>query len=155
MAILPQERFSNVVNSLFSYIETNYTLTQKEFQGQNALDTKTVKEWVWFGAQVASRRYERQVTHDNTRGNIVSLFVTAHIMVKPSNNFLRVTEIRDTIVNLLRWASIQMQDYAGGTGLIGKLTGKDIFDEVDMGFEADINRYRVTFLFDYIEQFTP
>lgn len=155
MAILPQERFSNVINSLFSYIETNYTLTQKEFQGQNALDTKTVTEWVWFGVQVASRRYERQVTQDGTRGNIVSLFVTAYIMAKPSNNFLRVIEIRDAIVNVLRWASIQMQDYAGSTGAIGKLTGKDISDEADMGVEADVNRYRITFLYDYIEQFSP
>lgn len=154
MSILPQERFSNVINSLFSYIETNYTLTQKEFQGQNALDTKTVTEWTWFGAQVASRRYERQVTQDGTRGNIVSLLVTVFIMTKPSNNFLRVIEIRDTIVNLLRWASIQMQDYAGGTGAIGKLTGKDIEGESDMGVENDVNRYRITFFYDYVEQFT-
>ena len=104
---------------------------------------------------IASRRYERQVTHDNTRGNIVSLFVTVYIMVKPANNLLRVLEIRDTVVNLLRWASIQMQDYAGGTGLIGKLTGKDISEEADLGFANDVNRYRVTFLFDYIEQFSP
>lgn len=154
MAILPQERFSNVINSLFSFIETNYTATQKEFQGQNALDTKTVTEWAWFGAQVASRRYERQVTQDGTRGNIVSLLVTVFIMTKPSNNFLRVIEIRDTVVNLLRWASIQMQDYAGGTGVIGKLTGKDIEGESDMGVENDVNRYRITFFYDYVEQFT-
>ena len=159
MALLPHERYSNIVNSLYAYIQTNYSTTQIDFQGLATLDTKTITEWIWVGTDVIGRRNMRQVTTDPALprgfswGNLVTLYLTTIISVKPNTNLLRAYEIRDILVNLLRRATITITDYAGGAGAQGRLYGCEIIEESALGVENDVTRLRVVFEYKYMENF--
>lgn len=154
MAIQPEERIDNVKRALFDYIETNYTTTTKEFQGSNFLATTAETEWVWFGiVGFVRRRPARQIGSSNW-GNFVTILVQAIVHVKPTETITRIDTIRDNVVNVLRRAVIQVVDRVGSTGNLGKLYGNDILDEVPLGIDDDINRYAITFSFDYIEEFS-
>lgn len=153
MAILPEERIENVKRALFDFIETNYTLTTKWFQGSNVLDTTAITEWVWFGITGSDRRFLRHVRRENL-GNLVTFFVSAIVYIKPTETITRIDLIRDTIVNLLRRASVQVVDRVGSAGNLGKLYGKELLSDIPLGIEDDLDRLSLTFAMEYIEEFS-
>ena len=153
MAILPEERTENIVRSLYGHIETNYTLTEKWFGDSNVLDTTTLTEWVEFRMLSATKQFMRQVT-ESTLGDLMSPLLHVLICQRPTTAVTRVHLIRDTIVNLLRRASIQISDYVGSGPALGKLVGEGLMVDAFAGRERDVSRYALTFRFRYLAEYT-
>lgn len=156
MTIIAAERTSNVKASLFTYIESHYTTTAKEFQGSDTLDTTAVDEWVWFGVIGEAQAYFLRHTDNNNLGELYYPLLQCVINVKPSSNILRLDAIRDILENLLRRASISVLDYAGGSnGLVGKLTGEGTPVVQALGKQNDVNVMSVLFRFRFLRQYGP
>ena len=156
--MLPQERMENIKAALFDYLETNWTATSKELQGETALDTAdaTLTEWVWFGVIGESGRHFVRHTDGNNLGELVNYILECLINVKPTANILRIDALRDTLVGLLRRVVIPVTDVAGGTNAnIGNLTSNGILASQPLGMENDVNRHSLLFTFRWLEQFSP
>ena len=140
MAIAATERLENAVSAIYNYLESNYTLTTKYFSGSNTLDTSSLTEWVEFEIEeVPMRRFLRQVT-EATLGDLAAIYVLATAYVKPSNNIMRIFRIRDSVMNLLRRAMIQILDRAGLTGNLGRLRCQGLVEDNHLGIEKDVDR---------------
>lgn len=156
--MLPQERSENIKAALFDYLETNWTLTQKEFQGEDALDTtsSTLTEWVWFGVTGEGGRHFIRHADNNNLGELVDYILECEISVKPTSNILRIDAIRDTLVGLLRRPAILVTDVGGGTNsALGYLGGNGIVGSQPLGIVNDVNKYSLLFSFRWLEQYSP
>ena len=155
MAILPQERSFNYVASLWNYIEGRYTTTEKYFYGLNTLDTTKLDEWVQFSWDVGYRDFYRQTDQGSEAypGNLVHVNVVTNIYVKPSDVLLRITQIKDELIGLLRRAIVDVRDWAGSKNIISQLWGNGIVQELFLDTQDEIDQYQVTFDYSYVEQF--
>lgn len=153
MAILPGERTANVKESLFRYIEANYTLTSLVFQGQDVLDTTSLTEWIEVVLASRTSDFVRQVTSGNA-GEIARYVLSTVLYKKPSDNIFRIDLMRDTIVNLLRRAFIPVYNYAGNAEQIGSIRSDGVIAEGPAFFENDLNIVPVRFGFSWVEEYT-
>lgn len=151
--MLPEEQLSNYWRSLFAYIETNYTFTAKQFNGENQLDTTKISEWVEFIWRTQRPyAFNRNVDNENV-GNNVYATIDALIYVKPTNVVGRIVTIRDVVVNLLRRPFIEVLDWVGTKNVIGSLQGEGLISDVALGLRQDLNRWSLSFEFMYQEKF--
>lgn len=150
--ILPQEREYNYVTSLWNYIEGRYTFTEKYFYGVNTLDTTTLDEWVQFAWDISFREDFRR-TDQTLPGSIVHVNLVANIFMKTRDNFLRVVQIKDEVVGLLRRAIVEVKDWAGNKAVIGKLIGCGIAQETFIDTQDEIDQHMVLFDYRYLEQY--
>lgn len=154
--MLPEERTENLKLALFSFIETNYTLTSKEFQGEIALDTTAIAEWVWFGMVGETGRRFMRHANGNNLGELVDHVLECIIHVKPTSTITRINTIRDTLVALLRRAAITVTDVAGGTNAnIGRFISQGILATQALGIENDVDKFSILFNLRWLEQFSP
>lgn len=154
--MLPQERSENIKRAIFSYLETNWTITAKEFQGESALDTTAITEWAWFGiVGEAGRHFVRHADGHNL-GDLVNYLLECVVNVKPTDTITRINALRDTAVSLLRRASIAVTDTAGGTGAaIGNVVSQGVMAVQPLGIENDVDKMSIIFPFRYLEQYAP
>lgn len=153
MAIRAEEKFENVKRSVFNYIETNYTLTAKDFAGSKGLDTTNIDEWVWFGfTGTTARRFMRH-SEPTVHGDLVQYLLNVVISKVISDDITGIDRIRDTVVNLLRRPAIQVVDYADTQANLGKIVGQGILSEGHIEAENDVPRYSLIFLLQYIEEY--
>lgn len=154
MAIVAEERMRNVKLSLFNHIDQNYTATAKQFQGSNVIDTSSIDEWVWFGVMgTAAGRFFRQV-RENRLGGLVTVLLNCTIKLKPTIYFIRMDEIRDLLVNILRRPSIAVVDHTGNGATIGRLIGDGLVDDARMGVVDDLDQAVLSFHFHFLEEYT-
>lgn len=147
----PLAKRENVLQSLWAFIETNYTLTEKFFIGLNTLTTDTLAEWVEFLFNDMRRKEVRAVNQDNP-GNIVSLRLTTNIFVKPTDVISRIDRICDTLAELFRRCVIEIRDWVGDSSVIGKMIGQGIMADMRLPDENEYQRHMLIFTFQYVEE---
>lgn len=159
--MLATERFGNVQRSLYNYIEQNFTESAKDYRESNSFDSTVVNDWVWFGIASVAPRYIGFHSQGTTKAEKLYISLQTIINVKPGSYIIRMSDIRDAIVNLLRRPSITVTDYVGGGGSIGKLIGQGLRSEmmdnriraIPGSAEEDIQRWIMMFDFEYISIF--
>lgn len=152
--MVPQEKVSNFQRSLWAYIETNYTETDKYFWGLNTFNTSNINEWVEFEWGSSTRRFQRTSAG---AGNLVYPIISAYIYVKPDtsgpDDFGRITTIRDAVVDVLNRPVVPVLDWVGNKAPIGSLWGEEIVVDSYLGLENDLNQWMLSFRFSYQEEF--
>ena len=149
---LPEAKQENFQIALYNYIEGAYVLTEKYFVGANTLDTTSLNEWVEFSWHNV---IGREIRHVNGKpGQMNFVYLDALIHVKPTSIITRITRIKDTLIEVLERAVIDVLDYVGSsTTIVGGIQGQGVESDYALGLENDVNKHLITFKFQFMRRF--
>ena len=151
--MLAEERVSNIKLSLVQYLQEQFTFSPIYFEGELALDTTRLTEWVEFSMPSTNRRYVRRLPNGRI-GNIARYLISMLIHLKPTSNVVRLEQIRDEVVSVLREPTVPVYDYADTGIQIGDVVGDGLESDGPKFKSNDLYIYPLLFNFRFIEEHT-